>query len=310
MNEFMADVIRGLSAPQKFLMSKYFYDKKGDAIFEEIMAMPEYYLTDCEWEIFSTQNAVITSRLLKSHPTWDVVEFGPGNAVKSGKLLEQMQQKGALGTYYPVDISENIICELEAGMSSKIQGISVSGFAGEYFDMLPRIIKVAKHPVLLLFLGGNIGNFHTESMQTFLRILRGFLKKDDYALIGFDLKKRPSTILNAYNDETGITARFNLNLLERMNRELNADFDLQKFEHYCCYDPLTGSCKSYLVSLANQSIELGDQRIKFRENETIFMEVSQKYSVDEIERHGADCGFMLIEKYYDSRKWFVDVLFK
>jgi uncharacterized SAM-dependent methyltransferase len=145
--------------------------------------------------------------------------------------------------------------------------------------------------------------------ESFCRELRNHLSEGDMILIGFDLKKNPKTILAAYNDKEGITEKFNLNLLERINRELNADFDHNKFDHYPVYDPETGACKSYLVSLADQQVKINDSEpIHFLRDECIYMEISQKFTVLQIEQMAANSGFKSIHRFFDEKEWFIDVI--
>ena len=159
----------------------------------------------------------------------------------------------------------------------------------------------------MLFMGANIGNMNTEEAKGFCAELKSLLSKDDILIIGFDLKKNPKRILDAYNDEQGITRAFNLNLLNRINRELGGDFDIDNFEHYASYDPESGMCKSYLISLADQVVHIGDTDVvNFSKDEYIFMEISQKYSIAEIEGLAAECGFTCQQHLYDSNKYFVD----
>jgi len=160
----------------------------------------------------------------------------------------------------------------------------------------------------VLFLGSNIGNMQVNESEDFCRELRNHLSAGDMMLIGFDLKKNPKTVLAAYNDKGGITKRFNLNLLERINRELNADFDTSKFEHYPTYDPESGTCKSYLISVCNQEIKIGPETIRFLKDEYIFMEISQKFTVSQTDQMASNTGFKSIHHFFDSKKWFIDVI--
>jgi len=160
----------------------------------------------------------------------------------------------------------------------------------------------------VMFLGSNIGNMAINEAEHFCGELRKHLSPGDMLLIGFDLKKNPATVLAAYNDKEGITRRFNLNLLERINRELNADFDTSKFEHYPTYDPETGACKSYLVSTCEQLVRIGMETITFAKDEYIFMEISQKFTVAETEQMAVTAGFMPMEQFFDSKRWFLDAV--
>lgn len=311
MNRFYKDVVRGLSADAKYLDSKYFYDKEGDKLFTEIMACPEYYPTRCEMEIFSQQSAAI-SRLFRQYgEELELVELGAGDATKSIHLLRSLVEDRVNFTYYPIDISSNVIKQLEDKLPLALPGLQVKGLNGEYFEMLKLLGNTAGKRKVVLFLGSNIGNIPSDGVVDFCKELRRYLNKGDLAFIGFDLKKDPRTILAAYNDKGGITRRFNLNLLYRINNELGADFDLSKFEHYPVYDPGTGTCKSYLVSLAEQRVCVGDTEcFDFKEGEPIHTEISQKYAVAQTDELAAATGFKPVKHLFDSRHWFLDAVWE
>lgn len=309
--QFLNEVIQGLKADPKFLSSKYFYDKTGDHLFQQIMHCPEYYLTNCELEILSQQAADI-ARVLREHAeTFDLVELGAGDASKSIYLLQEFLSKKMVETYYPVDISSNVIALLEKELPEKLPELQMKGWNGEYINMLRQIDEQSEKRKVVLFLGSNIGNFKPEKALHFFRQLHQHLQPGDLLFTGFDLRKHPRIILDAYNDKQGFTKAFNLNLLTRINRELNANFELSLFDHYPTYDPGTGSCKSYLISLENQSVHLDeDQLIAFKKNETILMEVSHKYFLSETDKLAAESGFEVVAKFSDQKKWFADCLWK
>ncbi|MGN6194750.1 MAG: L-histidine N(alpha)-methyltransferase [Ginsengibacter sp.] len=310
MNQFLNDVLLGLQSSPKYLDSKYFYDKKGDELFQKIMASDEYYLTNAEMEIFSKQSAQIADNVLGEDKHLDVIEFGPGDAIKSVHLLKELSERKALANYFPIDISKNIIQVLSERLPKKIAGICISGFAGEYLEMLAAVNQFSSNRKLVLFLGANIGNFKFNQMPGFCKDLRSLLSKDDLVLIGFDLKKDPKKILAAYDDHEGFTTAFNLNLLHRINDELGGNFDVDSFEHFATYDPGTGACKSYLISTKKQSVAIKNERISFEKDEPVFMEISQKYSVEQIDTIAQECGFRVLSHFFDSNEYFVDVILK
>ena len=310
MDNFLNDVLKGLQSSQKYLDSKYFYDKKGDELFQKIMDSDEYYLTNAEMEIFSKQTSDIADRLLKETIKLDVIEFGPGDAIKSVYLLKELSKRNALINYFPIDISENIIDLLNENLPKKIPAISIHGFAGEYLEMLAAADKISSGKKLVLFLGANIGNFKFNEMPKFCKNLRSLLSQDDMVLIGFDLKKNPKKILAAYDDKAGFTTQFNLNLLRRINKELDANFVVNNFEHYATYNPETGACKSYLISTKKQSVNIQDALIEFEKYEPVFMEISQKYSLMQINQIAQECGFQVLAHFFDQKKYFVDVILK
>lgn len=307
-NQFCDDVITGLTSTPKLLNSKYFYDANGDKLFQDLMNCDEYYPTNCELEIFSEKTADICKAIIGNGDAFDLIELGAGDATKSTYLLQYLLNAKADFTYLPIDISDNVISYLNITLPVTLPGLQMTGLNGEYFDMLTKAASISNKRKVVLFLGSNIGNMPVDVAENFCREVRNHLDTGDMLLIGFDLKKNPKTILAAYNDREGITKRFNLNLLERINRELAGDFDLQKFDHYPTYDPETGACKSYLVSLAAQHVKINGETIHFEKDECIYMEISQKFTVAETDNMATSAGFKPINRFFDDKKWFTDVI--
>ncbi len=226
---FKEDIAAGLNADQKYLPSRYFYDAEGDKIFQEIMKMPEYYLTKAEFEILSTQAEDILAAIKANGREFDLVEFGAGDGYKTKILIEKLIAAGANFRYIPIDISKDVLVNLKADFQKLFPHLEIRPENSEYFQALEEINNKSQNPKVVLFLGSSIGNFREDSTVKFLNGLNNKLNKGDYAFIGFDLKKNPKIILDAYNDKQGITKSFNLNLLKRINRELGADFDIRCF---------------------------------------------------------------------------------
>ncbi len=311
LTSFYRDVVKGLSSMPKHLDSKYFYDAEGDRLFQQIMQCPEYYPTRCEMEILTQQSRGIVHYIQQQLNDFDVVELGAGDATKSVHLLRQLQQQGIAYTYYPVDISLNVIHQLEKNLPAQLPQLAMHGLHGEYMAMLQEAAMYSHRNKLVLFMGGNIGNFHPDAALAFCRQIRAQLHTGDLLLIGFDLRKHPQTILRAYNDSQGLTRAFNLNLLHRINRELDADFKPDYFDHFPVYDPVSGACKSYLVSVKKQQVQIGRyQQIEFGENEPVYMEIAQKYSLEETAQLAYAAGFQPLTSFTDQRKWFADCLWK
>jgi L-histidine N-alpha-methyltransferase len=311
MNEqFLNDVVTGLSAKTKKLNSKYFYDDEGDVLFQKIMQSEEYYLTDCEYEIFQGKSPALAGVFLDQLKSFELLELGAGDASKTKFLLEALVNRKADFTYMPIDISGSMITYLEDNLPSKIPGLKVTGLNGEYFPMLEKVKTISCRKKAVLFLGGNIGNMDPDDALAFCKQLHASLNPGDYVLMGFDLRKNPHAIFNAYNDKAGYTKAFNLNLLKRINNDLGANFQLADFEHYNSYDPLTGACRSFLVSLKAQQVNLAGQAFHFKANEVIDMEISQKYSMEEIYDLGNQANFEVVETFFDSKEWFLDMLWK
>jgi len=311
LDEFAKDVSNGLEKKEKRLPSRYFYDEKGDQIFQQIMHMPEYYLTDCEYEIFSMQSAEII-KAVNFKEEFDLIELGAGDGYKTKLFIKELLHSKVPFHYYPVDISENALRIIENNMLSSFPELQIHPTQNDYFDALFEISKLSHKPKLVLFLGSNIGNLTIDESHSFLSKLNSVLNKGDKLLIGIDLKKNPKTILDAYDDPHGITKSFNLNLLDRINQELGANFNIPHFDHYPFYDPVSGTAKSFLVSLKNQEvfIEALDKSFHFDQYELVHTEISQKYSLDEIEALASATGFRINKPFLDCKHYFVDSLFE
>ncbi|MDB5193511.1 MAG: Methyltransferase [Segetibacter sp.] len=310
MSQFLVDVLKGLSAPEKYLESKYFYDAAGDAIFQQIMDCPEYYPTKCELEIFSNQTQELASVFTNRFQSFDIVELGAGDATKSIYLLKELVDRETNFTYYPVDISTNVIDQLHKKLPPQLPALKLKGLNGEYFEMLEEAKQQSNNIKVVLFLGSNIGNIPLNKAEDFFRQLRSHLQPGDLVLIGFDLKKNPLVILAAYNDKAGYTRDFNLNLLKRINKDLGGDFAVENFKHYPTYDPHTGTCKSYLVSTTKQQVHIEQSTFYLEEGETIHTEISQKFSVEQTNTFALNSGFEPLHHFFDSKKWFLDAIWR
>jgi len=308
--QFLEETLEGLRAEPKRMYSKYFYDEAGDLIFQQIMGMDEYYLTDAEMEIMKYQADGISDAISEDGHGFDLIELGAGDATKSIHLLKKLIDKKLNFKYFPIDISAHVIEELTASLPLKLPGMDFQGLNGDYFDMLKKACEISDRKKVVLFMGANIGNMSVGEAQEFCIKLKEILSPEDILIIGFDLKKNPQQILNAYNDKAGITRSFNLNLLKRINRELDGNFDVDAFDHYASYDPETGSCKSYLISLKNQLVHIGGTEVRFSKDEYIYMEISQKYSLTEIEKLAEISGFKVVQYFFDRQQYFVDAAWK
>ena len=307
-DQFYKDVIAGLTSEPKHLDSKYFYDANGDKLFQDLMNCEEYYPTNCEMEIFTSQTAEICKALIADGDAFDLIELGAGDATKSSHLLRYLIDQQADFTYLPIDISENTISYLNITLPVTLPGIKITGLNGEYFDMLKKAASISNRRKVVMFLGSNIGNMPVADAEGFCKELRKNLSPGDMVLVGVDLKKNPKTVLAAYNDSEGITKRFNLNLLHRINRELHADIHVDQFDHYAMYDPESGACRSYLVSLQDQQVKIGEELISFKKDEYIYMEISQKYTAEQINSMAASTGFKPMNQFFDIKEWFTDAV--
>jgi dimethylhistidine N-methyltransferase len=309
--DFALDVLVGFSEYPKQLPSKHFYDAAGSAYFQQIMALDEYYLTACEREILERHRGAILS--LAERGPINLVDLGAGDGAKTLLLLEHLRATGADFRYVPIDISEAAMQRLVADVERTLPGVEVRGLVSDYVTGLSWLgAQDTERRNLVLFLGSNIGNFDRPRARAFLRRLWIALRSGDCALVGFDLKKDIELLLRAYNDSRGITAMFNLNLLHRINRELGADFDPARFRHFGTYDVLSGAMKSYLVSLARQTVTIGalQQTFTFEPWEPIFTEYSYKYLDSDIEELAGATGFVIEAQFHDRRRYFVDSLWR
>ncbi|MCK0144605.1 L-histidine N(alpha)-methyltransferase [Arenibacter sp. F26102] len=304
--KFGKDVYNGLTAIPKHLSSKYFYDHNGDKIFQQIMAMPEYYLTNSEYNILDLNKAHITELFTKNTNRINLLELGAGDGIKTKILLEQLSGTGIDFKYIPIDISQNALDQLETSLSMEFPTINVETKQGTYIETLKTIRKEGNSRNIILFLGSNIGNLlHDQALQ-FLSELENSMDVDDMILLGCDQKKNPQTILDAYNDPAGITETFNKNILKRINSELQGNFDLDKFLHWETYDPQTGTAKSYLVSKEAQEVHIKSIElvVNFEAWETIHTEISQKYDDREITNLARGAGLKISNAFADSNKYF------
>jgi len=307
--QFKKDLIEGLSKEQKTLSSKYFYDDAGSRIFQEIMNMPEYYLTNSEFEILSLQAKQIIKALNFNEP-FNIIELGAGDGFKTFKLLEYLVNNNINFHYVPIDISQGAMDDLTGKLKQKLPQLSIHPRVGDYFEVLLKENMQTKIPSLLLFLGSNVGNYSKNEAVSLMQLFNSNMKQGDKLLLGVDLKKNPITIQNAYFDKHGITKRFNINLLLRINREFDADFKIDDFDFYCHYNPINGEVRSYIVSLRNQKVELKkiNESFDFTYDELIWTELSKKYSLKGIEELAKDSNFKVENHFLDCKHYFTDTL--
>lgn len=307
---FAEEVRAGLAAHPRRLSSKWFYDARGDELFQAIMAAPEYYLTDCEREIYRHCGPELLTHV--GNRPFDLVELGAGDGSKTQFLIEAFLTAGADFRYRPVDISAHALEQVGTLVGRRWPKLTFAPLNGDYFAALDRLEDTGGRTRLVLFPGGNVGNFPPPEAAAFLTRLRSYLRPGDLLLTGFDLKKDPAVILAAYNDAAGHTAAFNLNLLARMNRELGADFDPAAWRHWQHYDPVSGACRSCLLPLSDQVVRIAalDETYRFAAHEPIAVEISQKYATSEVDRLADDCGYERIAHFRDERGYFTDALWR
>jgi len=310
--QFEEEVYKGLSDFPKHLSSKYFYDTIGDKLFQDIMNMPEYYLTNAEHEIFMTHKQEIVDLFKEGNDNFKLIELGAGDGRKTKIILEHLLKTNTDFKYNPIDISLNVLNQLEESINDELPNVHIEPLQGTYFEILNRIYIENGTKKIILFLGSNIGNLLHHQAIDFLKHVRDFMHDDDLFFVGFDQKKNPQTVLDAYNDSAGITAAFNKNILTRINRELNADFDVDKFKHWETYDPETGTAKSYLVSKEEQTVSIKklELNIDFKPWETIHTEISQKYDDKMVSWLAKKSGLKIVAEFSDPQHQFKNYAFK
>ncbi|NER12559.1 L-histidine N(alpha)-methyltransferase [Leptobacterium flavescens] len=308
--KFEEEVFEGLTAFPKFLSSKYFYDKKGDKLFQDIMALPEYYLTNCEFDILSEHTEAI-ARTFNSPNGFDLIELGAGDGKKTKILLRHLSENNYDFNFLPIDISQNVLDELKTSLEKELPNVEVRPQQGTYFEVLERLAEYKERKKVIMVLGSNIGNLLHPQAILFLKNIRESMVEGDLLFMGFDQKKDPQTILDAYNDKTGVTAAFNKNILVRINREMQADFDPDNFLHWETYDPETGTAKSFLVAKKEQSVFIGTLGLKvhFKQWETIHTEISQKYDDDVVEWLAKEAGLQIDGQFTDNKEYYKNYIF-
>lgn len=307
---FKNDIDKGLSSHPKRLPSKYFYDKTGDALFVEIMNLPEYYLTRSELDIFQNKTQELIDALgVKPDSYFELIELGAGDGTKTKELLKVLAKENFHFDYFPIDISVNALQILKENLQKEIPAVSVQTQQGDYFEVLASL-KISKNSKIVLFLGSNIGNMSDNIAAEFIHNLGVNLQIGDKLLIGADLIKAKEIVLPAYNDNQGITAKFNLNLLHRINTELGADFKLNQFQHQPEYTEEEGIAKSYIVSPCKQNVYIKDleKSFSFKKGERIHTEISRKYNDTILNKIIKNTDFVLQHKIMDEKEYFADYI--
>jgi dimethylhistidine N-methyltransferase len=296
---FLAEVLSGLRKSQKELPSKYFYDEEGSHLFERICTLDEYYIPRTEAAIMETYIEEMAELL---GPRVLLVEYGSGNCAKTRFLLDHLHEPVA---YVPIDISRERLLSAARELAADYPEMEVLPVCADYtsgFDL-----PVPRRPserAVVYFPGSTIGNFDPVPAKLFLEHVAGVCHPGGGLLIGVDLKKDPRVLHRAYNDSSGVTAAFNLNLLERINRDLNCDFRLDWFQHYAFYNPGESRVELHLVSLREQTVHLDNVVIPFVEGESIWTESSYKFNVDEFEQMAVAAGFKVERAWTDNQQWF------
>jgi L-histidine N-alpha-methyltransferase len=302
-DNFANDVRTGLTASPKYLLCRYLYDAQGSKLFEEICHLPEYYLTRTERHILA-DHADEIAQLFGEEVA--LVELGSGSASKTRLLIEALLRHRSKLRFVPVDISLSILEESSQALLEQYREVEIAAIVGQFHDGLARLNKIVACPKLLLFLGSSLGNFERQEAIRFLELVHEVMTEKDRLLIGIDLRKHPSILEPAYDDAQGVTARFNLNLLARINRELEGNFNLAGFRHRAVYNAEAGRMEMYLDSLCDQTVPIHRLAldVHFTEGEAIHTENSYKYSLAEIGALAEAAGFGIERQWLDAEKRF------
>lgn len=307
--EFSQDIRAGLSSNPKRLFAKYLYDELGSRLFAAISEVDEYYLTRAEDEILKAHADEIV-RCVPNCQT--LIDLGSGSAEKTRRLIEAFIRAREELLFVPVDISASALSESCHTLLGAYPNLRIQGYAADYFQALDAFTDLGPQPVLVLFLGSNIGNFEPAEARNFLHAIRRVLRPEDVLLLGADLKKERPALEAAYNDALGVTRAFIVNELERINRELNANFDLWAFGLRSFYNESSGRVEVYLESLRAQSVDIRalDMQIQLGAGERIHVENAYKYDSETLRSLGRETGFELERTWLDQRKRFSSNLFR
>jgi dimethylhistidine N-methyltransferase len=296
---FLATVLAGLARPQKSIPPKYFYDERGSRLFEEICALPEYYLTRTELAVIQA-NVVEIAQFIG--PDVELIELGSGAGIKTRLLIERLLPP----VYVPIDIDGETLRSASNQLAEIFPWLNVVGLCADYTLPLelPQFAGLQIRRNAVFFPGSTVGNFTPEEALGFMKRVRRMAGSGGALLIGVDLKKDKATLDAAYDDAAGVTAKFNLNLLERINRELGGDFKPERFRHKAFYDPIRGWVEMHIESQYAQLVQVGGKRFEFAAGETIHTEISCKYSIGEFQDLAKKAGFSPQKVWTDPRQLF------
>ena len=302
------DVVTGLTETQKWLPARYFYDDHGSALFERITGLPEYYLTRCEEEILAHSSGDIAALT----GACELIELGSGSARKTRALLDAYAGLGHRVRYLPIDVSAGILKSSAGELLADFPALEIWGLIGTFDAALAGLPERALPRRMAIFLGSTIGNLNNVELAAFLSMVRGALAAGEYFLVGADLQKSIDIIEAAYNDAAGVTAAFNLNMLEHLNRRFGGDFDVAKFSHRAFYDRRYDRMEMHLVSAERQTVRLAglDLTVGFSAGETILTEISRKFDLPGLRQRFADAGFAAVETWTDDDRFFSLSLFR
>jgi dimethylhistidine N-methyltransferase len=296
------DVIRGLTQPQKTLPPRYFYDERGSQLFEQICALPEYYPTRTETAILQQ----CTLEIAKLTGACELVELGSGSSTKTRLLLDAYQGLGYPLRYAPIDVSAEMLAASAQQLLAEYPALQVQAWVSTYELALQRLLPTPLPARMLCFLGSTLGNFSPDECDRFFSQVGSALAPGDYLLLGIDLQKSAAILEAAYNDSQGVTADFNLNVLQHLNQRFQGNFDLRLFKHWAFYNQTETQIEMHLVCQRSHSVHLAalDLTVSFQAGETILTEISRKFNREQMQAYLEVQGLRLLQAWTDPQQWF------
>lgn len=307
-NSFSEDVREGLTSKVKYLLPKYFYDKRGSELFEQICGTEEYYPTRTETRILKDLSGTIAQRNTDKKM---LVELGSGSSVKTDQLIRSFLSERNTFKYIPIDVSD-IIIDSSIFLTDKYPELNVEAVISFYEEGMEFTVQRDSSPKLILFLGSSIGNFSKNERTDFMKMLKTYMNESDRLLIGFDMIKDKAVLEKAYNDSRGITAEFNLNILQRINNELGGNFDSSEFEHVAFFNESKSRIEMHLRAKSKVTFKIKEigEKISFEAGEMIHTENSYKFSRQMINELAEDSGLEFSDYYADEKNYFSLCAFK
>lgn len=304
--QFANDIRLGLTNKNKFIPDRQYYDDRGSIYFQELMSSPDYYVTDSEFEIFDKNKTEVCKIFTDKTQKFKIIEFGAGDAYKTKLLLHECS-KTHKTEYYPIDFSKKYLNDMEKDFAKNLPNININTINADYFEALELLGKNDTARKIILFIGSSLGGLTDIEMKDFFTKLSNLLNKGDILFFGFDLKKSPEILYKAYHNTCKNWCNY---LLQRINKELNANFDLTKFEYYTTYNPENGKFKWYFISKEKQSVNIKDLNleINFELGESIYIGQSKKFSISEITNIAEKYSFKDLKFYFDQKEYFTNVI--
>ncbi|MGA9650673.1 L-histidine N(alpha)-methyltransferase [Pedobacter sp.] len=302
---FYRDILDGLESTPKFLPAKYLYNDSGDRLLVEEGALAEYYFLDPEVEILTSKMEDLAEIFRKENSPFDLIEFCSGPHYKRSLILRELLKDGKGLNYFPVDISSDAINALHEVTKRDFPSIRYSGFETRSLEAINQVRSISGNRKVILLLDRNISDFSRTQLPEILTSLRRQITSTDLLVLGFEMEKSPQTAVAAYSKKTGLLRELSLNLLNRINRELNSNFPVEKFEHFQSYDPILRQEKSYMISCEEQMVNInGAHIINFDRHEPIEMGISQNHNICDLEVLARRSGFRFIKQFSDTNRWF------